>query len=706
MKLTLPWMMLPLCLGLGIGLLISRQGGKDSAKEQSAERRNGHESRANSRTSRTDPFGGQSFSLSSMEDIRELFKKQSRSVAAARLTLGVSSLTKDQIPALMVMAQQDARDNPNDYEARFALMSSLFERWALVDPSASIEFIKNCKQRSFQMGAASYCFNAVAQADPSLAMMELEKLPKGDLRSNAAGAILSALGDRDPAAACDFMLKEPSRGGFGSYYARQIFANWARTDPVAAAARLATMPLESVDRNTAGQLAMTWAQKDPEAALKWAKTLKGDWKADASIAVYNALSREDPAAAWARLQGEPGYLRGKLIGGVLNTVADEDPQKAVAMLKEIDSKSETRIAAGKLLENFAWSDSRMGFDILNQLNDPSIRREQLGDLMGYAAYMSTELLQEQVAKLTDREKVDTSRGVLSGLMRSDPAAAEKYFLALPEAQRSTDSLEYMMQDYSNKDPKKAFDFAISLTNPQEQTAAVNGVFANWSREDPEAAAEGWKRLPAGQSRMEALDRIAASWGGSDPLAAKQWADSLSGTERARALAAVLPALARDNPASAGTQLATLIAAPPDGMEKNLASSAASLAGKWATDDPSSAANWASALPDGQSRDEGLKAVSASWSQYDAIATAQWLGTLESGSSRDAAIQPLVGQIRKTDPNTAFSWAASISDDNQRLNQLRQTLNAWRGSDLKAARAALANADISVKDREALAKEVK
>jgi hypothetical protein len=103
--------------------------------------------------------------------------------------------------------------------------------------------------------------------------------------------------------------------------------------------------------------------------------------------------------------------------------------------------------------------------------------------------------------------------------------------------------------------------------------------------------------------------------------------------------------------------------------------------------------------------QGLKAVSRSWSQYDAIATAGWLGTLPAGSSRDAAIQPLVSHVRDFDPGTAFSWAASISDENDRLNELRQTLQTWRGSDLQAARAALNAAELTAKERKSLGKEL-
>jgi hypothetical protein len=699
-------LLLMLPITLGIGFLIGRQVEKSPAQERESERPKIRESRPSTRSSRTDPLGGQSFSLASMEDLHALFKRQGSSIASARLTLAVNNLSAEEIPALVEMVQKESLDHPNRFDMEsYTLMTALFERWALVDPAASIAFVTACKSRSFQKTAAASCYGALGKVDPERALMEFGKLPKGEVREAASMALVSILSDTDPSAACDLIEKESNPGGFSDYYTSRIFASWAKSDPKAAAARLESMAKDRVGERSAGELAASWAQKDPEAALTWAKSLKGDWKTHSASEVYKVMAREDPQIAWAKLQGEPGHLRGKIVGGILEIVADEDPKKAMSMLMSLENKSELRIATGSFLDGLNWNDSRLAFEVIDQVKDPATRRENLSQQLYYAAWTSPDLLREQIAKLSDREKIDTSESVIRGLVVSDPKAAESYFLALPEAQRSTWMLERMMENYANLDPQKAFGFATSLQNPQEQTAAVNGLFEKWSEDDPEAAAEGWKKLPAGQSRLEALDNLANSWSSSDPEAAKAWADSLSGTERTRALAAVLPAMAKDNPVAASSQLAALIASPPDGMGKNLASAAATLAGQWAGDNPAAAAKWAAALPAGSSRDDGLEAVSRSWSQYDAIATAQWLGTIEAGSSRDAAIRPLVSQIRKTDPNTAFSWAASISDENDRLNQLRSTLRSWRGSDLKSARAAFDNAPLSEKERTSLSKEL-
>lgn len=692
-------------VALGIGFFMGRQTGTSSVTSKAGTADNTRESRTTTRRPRTDPFGGPSFSLHSMDDVRALFKKQRNSVASARLTLSVDSLPADEIPAMMEMVRLDSKNNPYDYGIQQSMLSALFDRWTMIDPDGALAYMKSCKQRSFQREICGGLFGALAKADPARAVLELKNLPKGELRQSAGAQVISALADSDPSAACDLLEKESARDGWGSYAASQVFSTWAKTDPQAAAARLATMPLDRVNANCAVSLAGSWAKTDPAAALEWAKTLKGEWKSNSSMAVYYAMSLNDPVAAWEQLKGEPGYLRGKLVGSVLNVVADEDPDKAFAMLQGLGSKSEKRIGADGFIDQIAWSDTRMALDFLGKLDDPATRRSQLSNVMYYATWSNPELVASQVENMSDREKIDTSGAVLRGLISTDPGKAEKYFNDLPETQRDPNALGRMMSEYADKDPKKAFDFALSLSNPQEQSAALNSVFSQWSNADPEAAAAGWLKLPAGQGRLEALGNVAGAWARSDPEAAEAWANKLPGDERARALAAVLPDLARDNPGAAASRLSSLVASPPDGMEKDLANSASQLAGQWAGDDPSAAATWAAALPDGQSRDEGLKAVAASWSQYDSIATAKWLGTLPAGSSRDAAVQPLIDQVRKTDPTTAFSWAASIGDDNQRLNQLRETLSSWRNSDLDAARNAFDSAKLSPKERASLAKEL-
>ncbi|RYD34240.1 MAG: hypothetical protein EOP87_09595, partial [Verrucomicrobiaceae bacterium] len=538
MKPSMLFVIIPAAVGIGFFA-----GRRDSVPAPEAEQntRASRETRQSTRAQRPDPFGGPSFSVDSLEDIRHLFKTQRSAVASARLTLAIESLPAAEIPRIMEMVREDFRTNPNSFDqSRWTLMSGLFGKWTVADPSAALGFVQSCKQRSFRNYAARECFSSLAQADPDRALTEMRALPKGELRENVAPGVIAMIGKKDPAAACDLLTTEPSRSGWGDYYTRGILSEWAEKDPAAAAERLKSLPEEVAGEYSAAGVAATWARSDPESALVWAKTLKGDRRTEAYKEIYATLGRDDPAAAWEKLKGEAGHLRGAISGKILGVVADEDPEKAMAMLKSMVTPSEKRIATGELLQNLGWSETRLAFDLLDQVDNATTRREQLGNLMYYAAWSSSGLLKEQTAKMSERDKLGTSPQVLQGLVKSSPKAAEEYFLSLPESQRTPQSLQNMMGEYASKDSKAALDFAFTLTNPQEQNAALSGLFGKWGREDPESAAEGLKKLAPGEGRLAALNSIASSWARNDPEGAHQWAESLSGAERVRALSSILP----------------------------------------------------------------------------------------------------------------------------------------------------------------------
>lgn len=100
--------------------MAGRQGEDGAGKETTVEPRNTRESRVAIRSPRTDPFGGASFSLSTMDDVHELFKRQGKSLASARMTLAVNSLKADEIPALVEMVQKEFHENPGHISKRQA----------------------------------------------------------------------------------------------------------------------------------------------------------------------------------------------------------------------------------------------------------------------------------------------------------------------------------------------------------------------------------------------------------------------------------------------------------------------------------------------------------------------------------------------------------------------------------------------------------
>ena len=52
------------------------------------------------------------------------------------------------------------------------------------------------------------------------------------------------------------------------------------------------------------------------------------------------------------------------------------------MLEGIESKTERRIAAGEFLRNLSWNNSQLAFDILDDVDDTTIRRQHPSHVSG------------------------------------------------------------------------------------------------------------------------------------------------------------------------------------------------------------------------------------------------------------------------------------------------------------------------------------
>lgn len=57
----------------------------------------------------------------------------------------------------------------------------------------------------------------------------------------------------------------------------------------------------------------------------------------------------------------------------------------MSMLMNLGNKSDQPIATGNFLGNLNWNDTRLAFELIDQVKDPATGRENLGDQMHYAA---------------------------------------------------------------------------------------------------------------------------------------------------------------------------------------------------------------------------------------------------------------------------------------------------------------------------------
>ncbi len=294
------------------------------------------------------------------------------------------------------------------------------------------------------------------------------------------------------------------------------------------------------------------------------------------------------AFQWGTIDGKGALAKLKEMGGreagmsgfsVIGGWASADPQSAQAYVAEAE-------AAAKAAKN-------------DNETDPEKKRE-------------AERLQRSAQML--------KMGLVSGLAKSDPAAALALVQGLDERERRP-----MLDMIAQQQAKAGFDaasaWALSLGDESMKKQALADIMRRFAGQDSDKAKEFIQAHAAEGGLGDAAGRVAREMAAKNPQDAIAWAAKLpAGETQSGAYEDAFRVWGFRDPTASSTYLTTM----PAGPAKDAA--VASFARSVAREDPQAAIQWAQTISDEKDRQEALVRAVRTWSGQDANAAQAWIAS--------------------------------------------------------------------------------
>lgn len=358
-------------------------------------------------------------------------------------------------------------------------------------------------------------------------------------------------------------IEEKALGAEKLALLKEWIAEWARLDPVAAAAWTGSLPESWIIGDPSGSrsshavkyplremVARVWASQDPVSAAAWVESLPAKEALAYSPSLAAAVATE-----WFRQNREAAVTWA-------GEIADQKLRRwTTEAVYGIWAKTNPREAAD-------WLSSRSG-----SIGDPEtftiFATEWARHNPRHAAAWAASL--ESPA---DRTSALLSVGLMWRIF--DPQGAARWLAGLPSAHRPESLILDIGRSLPAGDPDAALRWATEFPEGAERTVALLATARHWAPRDPAAAISFFHRLPSEPARneemvqfawqllksasssagtlvkqlqlptgsyddrsMESLERLFETWSGVDPESARAWARETSETRAGRSLKAAL-----------------------------------------------------------------------------------------------------------------------------------------------------------------------
>lgn len=301
------------------------------------------------------------------------------------------------------------------------------------------------------------------------------------------------------------------------------------------------------------------------------------------------------------------------------------------------------------------------------------------------------------------------RGMLEvvALWAADDSEAALFWLeSNAQGLARLETLNNGIELWAGRDPRAAAEWIDGMANDGSKIVAAKSLAASWGRRDPEKVVAWLETLPDDEIKASSALALAEAWAQHDPQAASRWAfRQAQSSGDVRPLKNSLMAYTLENPTGAEALVRQLAA-----DDNNPAGTLAYVQAR-AEIDPARTVDWLSSLeqsdPIHQSDNfaQYTEAAVAEWTKNDSIAASAWLSEQTPGPTRDAAIVGFAESIQRFEPEAAVAWANTISNPDQRMQELNKSIRGWAARDPQAALAWVIRAELEPALQEQLAREI-
>lgn len=300
---------------------------------------------------------------------------------------------------------------------------------------------------------------------------------------------------------------------------------------------------------------------------------------------------------------------------------------------------------------------------------------------------------------------DTLRGMLEIVAVWAAEDSEGALLWLESNAQGLARLETLnsgIQLWSQQDPASAAAWIDGMANDGSKVTAAKALATNWAKHSPDDASKWVEQLPPGKLRNEAAAALVESWARVAPEAAAIWALTEAEYHGNQALLNLsIQQYTQINPTEAEQFLRSI----NEAYEKPVAIE--TYVHTRAQQNPAQAMHWQSNLPpsDPLYTASNAEIIMQEWSRTDSVAASTWLNDAAAGPQRDAAIIGFTNTMLDFEPEAASAWSNTISQPEQRVEQLNRVILDWSHTQPHQALKWVKEAELEPDLRHALASQI-